>query len=264
MPRRRVVEDSDEEFDVSQASTSRGRTQTQRDSGVDVDEIRSFSNNLVKYILNNSVTKLPFKRQDIVKNILNGKAKIYDNVFKLACEKLEDVYGIRVAVVEDAKSVKQYISYCNFPACSTMVFNEEQTREATLLFLVLSYIFMKGSEIPEHALFDFLETIQIPSTDVHPYFGDVSKTVKDVFTKQQYLKRVKYEIEGASEERIVLKWGQRAHLEFDKKQMLKSVGKIMGKTPQTFVNQYSQAFGEEAMQCTEVAATQIIDDDVEM
>lgn len=87
------------------------------------------------------------------------------------------------------------------------------------------------------ALFDFLDSINIPDHEPHKYYGDVVKCIKETFPKQQYLKRIKVEIEGSSEERIVLKWGQRASLEYDKKRMLQSVSKIMAKTPQNFVNQ---------------------------
>lgn len=186
-----------------------------------------------------------------------------------------------MALVEDVKSVKQYLAYSNFPATSIAEFNEEQGHETALLFLILSYIFMKGSEITERkclylvfkfvskplsatyfqfadALFDFLDTIQICDNEVHPYFGDVAKYIKEVFPKQHYLRRTKMEIEGVNEERIVIKWGQRANLEFDKKKILQTVGKIMNKSPQNFINQYSQAFGDEAMQ--EEPASQFIND----
>lgn len=36
-------------------------------------EITQLSHNIVKYILQNSTNKFPFKRIDVIKNVLNGK-----------------------------------------------------------------------------------------------------------------------------------------------------------------------------------------------
>lgn len=36
-------------------------------------EITQLSHNIAKYVLNNSISKFPIKRADVVKNVLNGK-----------------------------------------------------------------------------------------------------------------------------------------------------------------------------------------------
>lgn len=113
------------------------------------------------------------------------------------------------------------------------------------------------------SLFDFLETLHIERDEVHPYFGDVNKYIKEIFPKQHYLRRQKMEIEGVNEERINLKWGQRAEEEFDKKELLQAVCRIMGKPAQSFVNQYNDAYSHDAQQ-DDGPPTQVIDDDVEM
>ena len=82
----------------------------------------------------------------------------------------------------------------------------------------------------------------------------VMKLIKDTFTRQLYLKRTKNEIEGKNEPEIHLTWGARAHLEFDKKILLKTVSDIMNKNPLNFATQYSEAFGE-----TEAEDTVMID-----
>lgn len=51
-------------------------------------------------------------------------------------------------------------------------------------------------------------------------------------------------MEGKTDAEIHLTWGPRAEIEFDKKQMLDSVGKIMQKSPLSFMTQYTQAYGE--------------------
>jgi hypothetical protein len=72
------------------------------------------------------------------------------------------------------------------------------------------------------------------------------------------------EIEGVNEERISVKWGQRAESEFDKKELLQSVCRIMGKPLQSFVNQYNEAFGHDDEQDNPQDSQIIDDDDVEM
>lgn len=80
---------------------------------------------------------------------------------------------------------------------------------------------------------------------MHPTFGDVSKLIREIFPRQLYLKRTKVELEGVNEIQILMIWGARAVKEFDKKEVLKAVAGIMGKSPASFVNHYHQTFGEE-------------------
>lgn len=91
----------------------------------------------------------------------------------------------------------------------------------------------------------FLEQINISDHDVHSTFGDVSKLIREIFPRQLYLKRTKIELEGVNEIQMQVIWGARAVKEFDKKEVLKAVSDIMGKSPASFVNHYHEAFGEE-------------------
>lgn len=72
---------------------------------------------------------------------------------------------------------------------------------------------------------------------------EIKKLIK-LFSQQLYIKRTKNELEGKNEAEIHLTWGRRADLEFDKKKMLESVGKIMQKSPLNFMTQYTEAFGD--------------------
>ena len=108
--------------------------------------------NMVKLLLNYSVTKLPIKRLEISKLIFNGNATQFTNVFTIAKKTLNDIYGLDVVeyISETKNSTKALIVYSNFICCSTILeMNSELRQETTLLFLVLSYIFMKDSEVAE-------------------------------------------------------------------------------------------------------------------
>lgn len=72
------------------------------------------------------------------------------------------------------------------------------------------------------------------------------KLIKEIFPRQLYLKRSKVEIEGLTEVQTHLTWGARAEVEFDKKVVLHAVSAIMKKSPESFVNQYYAAHGDEA------------------
>lgn len=101
-------------------------------------------------------------------------------------------------------------------------------------------------------LLQFLEKLNIDVQESHAVFGEVSKLIKETFTRQLYLKRVKVEIEGVNELQIHFSWGPRAELEFDKKQVLQAVSEIMQKSPAAFINQFYEAHGEEPLQAQAV------------
>lgn len=86
----------------------------------------------------------------------------------------------------------------------------------------------------------FLEQLSISVEEPHTVFGDVGKLIKEKFPRQLYLKRSKVTIEGVNEAQTHISWGVRAEKEFDKKEMLTSVAKIMNRSPVTFINQYHQ------------------------
>ncbi|CAO1408415.1 unnamed protein product [Diamesa hyperborea] len=241
---------------MSRHSRSRSQRASQReeeDSGSENEEplsgeLKEYSTNMVKLLLNYSVTRLPIKRQEINKLVFNGvtSQKQFSDVFKNARKLLKDVYGLNVVEYESElkSSAKVYIIYSNFICGSTLLeMNPEMRQETTLLFLVLSYIFMKDCEVPENVLFDFLAKLNIDTAEPHPYFGDVTKAIRETFPKMLYLKRLKVEIEGLNEFKIFYKWGFRAEVEFDKKVMLQSVSSIMKRVPISFINQYNTAYG---------------------
>lgn len=104
--------------------------------------------NFVKYIINYSSNKIPIKRTELSK-ALNIPQKDYSHVYDEAVAILEDVYGLELAEVPESKSGKMYLVYSKFRNISVEAHTEDQQRERLLLFLILSYIFMKGGEVQE-------------------------------------------------------------------------------------------------------------------
>lgn len=149
---RRIVssdEDSDEQ-DTTQdrrLPTSANATQniTRKDN---VSDNATLTNNMVKYFLNFSATKIPIKKGDISKSV-NVHPKLFPETFKSCTKILKEVYGLEVTEVAEGKSAKVYIVYSNLSNVSALQLSPDQAHETTLLFIVLSYIFMKGGEIQE-------------------------------------------------------------------------------------------------------------------
>lgn len=113
-----------------------------------LDDLKTIANNMVKYFLNFSATKIPIKRADITKN-LNITPKVFPDVFKDCVALLSNIYGLEVSEVGE-KSNKAFIVYNarNMGVCLQQ-YNTQQRSETTLLFIMLSYIFMKGGNIQE-------------------------------------------------------------------------------------------------------------------
>lgn len=90
-----------------------------------------------------------------------------------------------------------------FEAGSQVEWTVRQREDHRLLFIVLSYIFMKGGKVIEPVLFGFLKKLHIEE-EPHDYFGYFKKTITETFVKQLYLKKDKIEMEaGNIEERYV-------------------------------------------------------------
>lgn len=59
-----------------------------------------------------------------------------------------------MADVPDSKSGKAYICYNIYTAKSSLMYDVEQQRQLTLLFIILSYLFMRGSDGPHKTITD--------------------------------------------------------------------------------------------------------------
>lgn len=141
--KRAILSSSDSED--SDESTQRD----QEDNGTTSAELNILSNNLVKYLLNYSASKIPIKRADITKNV-NVTQRQFKEVFKSCKKKLKDVYGLDVSEIQESKSSKVFIIHSQFrSAVTALQLLPDQRNEQIILFIILSYIFMKGGEAQE-------------------------------------------------------------------------------------------------------------------
>ncbi|KAG5684095.1 hypothetical protein PVAND_013344 [Polypedilum vanderplanki] len=241
-------ESSDEENNKSRRKKSQ-LSQSQIHSTVNIELLTT---NLVKYVINHSCNKIPMKRADLTKQLTIPR-KEFDEIFEGAQEILKNVYGLELTEIPETKSSKLLITYSSIPLVTPLQMNDEETKDMQLLFIILSYLFMKNADIPEDNVINFMNQLGIEAEDF-------TKS-REIFIKQLYLKRNKVEIEGKNDAYFTLSWGERAKLEFDKKQILEAVAKIMEKSPQAFINQYHAAHGHDPNQSQNLTQVSMIIDD---
>uniref|UniRef100_A0A1I8MPZ8 Uncharacterized protein n=1 Tax=Musca domestica TaxID=7370 RepID=A0A1I8MPZ8_MUSDO len=202
------------------------------ETGFDVGEAASHRNEIITYILNGISNKLPLKEKDMSAT-LNIKGRMFNVAFQQAKLALQETYGIVVTDVPDTRSGKAFICYNEDAAKCHLLYDEDQLRQLTLLFIVLSYLFMRGSDAPdknsttEEDLIHFLSGLRITFDSCHEYFGaNVKKLLTETFVKQLYLKRDKVISDIDAETKFYYSWGYRAHVEFDKKLVFESTAKL--------------------------------------
>lgn len=209
-------------------------------------DLREPRNNVLHYVLNNSCNKLPLKQSEIVARAVNGNTVVFNQVLDGVKGALENTYGILLKTVPETKSGKQFICVSKFAAVSSLEYDELQRSHITLLFLVLSYIYMKGIPIAEESLEEFLKGLRIYFDRPHPFFGsNIKKLITETFVKQLYLKKVKSDSDSV-ENTHFYSWGYRSEVEFPQREVLDAVSKLLNKPAKHFVLQYTQANSNES------------------
>lgn len=199
---------------------------------------------MVKLIIQYGSTEMPFKRADLVKHVLNGEQKHYKVIFEETCKELLDIYGLIVNEIQNKSGGIMYYLSNKHSVCSELEYRRQQKKERTLLIIILAYVFMKNGHVADCSLKNFLEKLNINCEEEDENFGFVQNTIMEKFVKQHYITLKKFEVEGTHNERNVIDWGQRAEREFDKKEVLKTVAKLLKRPPVSFIAQYQEVFGE--------------------
>lgn len=109
------------------------------------------------------------------------------------------VYGLDLNEIKDDKMGKIIVLTSKFPIVSMHALTEAQKVERRLLFLVLSIIHMKGGEMFETQLLNFISKMEFNEDE--DVFGDVKKIITETFVSQMYLKRSLVKLENSEEEK---------------------------------------------------------------
>jgi len=160
--------------DDENASTS--ATQSKVSKPENFDELVA---NTVKHVLSLSVNKVPFRRTDIVKATLNNENKCFPMVFEKVTEILESIYDAKVHEYKTQDKHLYLITSSNH-LHSIEQLKRHQKAEMILRHMILSFVFMKGGEVTDTSIWEFLNLMDIYH-EKHEFFGDAKKLVDDTF-----------------------------------------------------------------------------------
>lgn len=110
------------------------------------------------------------------------------------------MYGLDLNEVKDDKMGKIILLTSKIPVISMQTFSEAQKIERRILFLVLSIIQMKGGELLETPLLNFLSKLGFDE-EANEHFSDLKKFVGETLVNQMYLKRSIVKLDNSEEEK---------------------------------------------------------------
>ncbi|XP_011309339.1 melanoma-associated antigen G1-like [Fopius arisanus] len=215
-------------------------TQSQR-RGAELpeDEENHELGTLLKFLLSAASSKNVIKQADIKTYGMSCQAKYYQSLMAKAKVVLHEIFGYNLINIGGQK----WIIVNALPHNNIRV-EVEDVPAQTLLFLVLSHVFLSGEPCAEDNLIQFLKGLNIwrEHGGHHPYFGNVEEMVQKTFVQQIYLVRSK-ESKGDNE-MYVYTWGRRATEEFDPRYVLEFISKVYKDRPASSWNlQYRKAQG---------------------
>lgn len=192
--------------------------------GLSEEEVNDLASKVCNYLLLNECKKVPSNATDIRKLVLKEKSRYFSQVIAKASDLLEKVYGYKLAELKKKKFI--LVNSRKFGILINSVSNNDEV--TGLLTVVLTGIFMSGGVMHEGPMREYLKNFEIDlevKTN-HPVFGNIDRLLHQDLQKQCYLE-ITYDklVEPPSRE---YRWGERAHLEVSKKEVLELVCKVYG------------------------------------
>ncbi|KAK3870836.1 hypothetical protein Pcinc_023973 [Petrolisthes cinctipes] len=224
MPRHTRIEDSsggeEEGEEYEPPSQSQGRSQlTQQD-------LTMHAGLVCNLLLANEHKKIPTKRQDIRKLILKDQARHFPAIMKKASELMERVFGYKVKELED----KNYLLINGLGVSGGERISGTKTQAARtgLITAVLAAIFMTDTQkMKEAVMEEYLKTLGVDvQSKANPVLGNVNKLIYQDLVREKYLEVSLDKFTDPPTKEF--RWGERAHLELNKKEILELVCKIYG------------------------------------
>ncbi|XP_074124805.1 non-structural maintenance of chromosomes element 3 homolog [Sminthopsis crassicaudata] len=205
-------------------------------------QIQQKVNELVQFLLVKDQKKLPIRRADMVKTILQDYKDLASVIIERAGHILEEVFGLQLREID-----QKYHAYILINKLERLEGDgmkmDESVAKMGLLMVILSLIFMKGNSARESLVWDVLRKLRVDPEKKHKTFGDVKKLVKDEFVRQKYLEYNRVPHTEPPEYEFL--WGPRAFHETSKMQVLRFVAKIQNREPSSWVSQYNEALQDE-------------------
>lgn len=195
-------------------------------NNIDRGEQERLINETVKFLLVMDQKKMPIKKTDINKHVLKEHSKAFPAIIAEASKRLGNVFGIEVKELEEKlKGSYLLVNKLDTDADDThLAWGEDDDSKRGLLMIVLSLIFMSGNVMNDDQLWNGLKKFGVDPDMPHEVFGDVKKLVTQEWVKQCYIEITR--MPNTDPPLSEVKWGQRAHLETSKRNVLGFVSKI--------------------------------------
>ncbi|GIY36452.1 trophinin [Caerostris darwini] len=204
-------------------------------------------NRCVFYILTANKSKKAIKKRDIIQHVYQGESsQTFPEVIKKAAAILKKTFGFELMELRNSKNEYLLVNILSqqYDIQEFAEYSPLDCQKQGLVFYILALIFMNENSIQEAELWEALEPlgIEVNKRKPHPIFGDVEKYVTNNLVKEMYLERREISKEPPQ---IELTWGERAHKEVFKEDLLNFVCEIMPDTkPTDWILQYKDATGK--------------------
>lgn len=207
---------------------------------MEAQEMMQLISNVIRYVFAANTSKQPIQKNQIVKNILNGNARLFRTIIEKVNRELSEVFGFELVEIEN----NRYILINNIDnELPHLIFHNSSKQ--LLLYLVLVHIFMHGETCQEDILWNFLRNLNIITNNSfqNEYFGDVKQLVTVDFVNERYLEKI---VDKNDPTQLEYKWGSRAENELTYRSVLQFVANIYGVSPKKWKLQYKTVITQEA------------------
>ncbi|KAG8200216.1 hypothetical protein JTE90_024995 [Oedothorax gibbosus] len=211
--------------------------------------LKNLISKCVSYILVADQKKHAIRKADILKNVFeNANPRDFTYVIGEANKVLKKTFGLELLLLKNQKNSYILINILDpdYGIQECAEFSEEELQKRALIFLLLTIIFMNENYIAEDKLWKALENLGVypNSSTPHPVFGNIKKYITVELVKEMYFEYVRVNKDPIQYE---LRWGERAHQEVKKKDLLEFACSIMGDCqPQDWKLQFRDANPNEA------------------
>ncbi|XP_063102034.1 trophinin isoform X4 [Cavia porcellus] len=203
----------------------------------DVAILQERANKLVKYLLVKDQTKIPIKRSDMLKDVIQEYDEYFPEIIERASYALEKMFRVNLKEIDKQSSL--YILISTRESSAGILGSTKDTPKLGLLMVILSVIFMNGNKASEAVIWEVLRKLGLHPGVRHSLFGEVRKLITDEFVKQKYLEYKR--VPNSRPPEYEFFWGLRSYHETSKMKVLKFACKVQKKDPKDWAAQYREA-----------------------
>ncbi|XP_021106902.1 trophinin isoform X4 [Heterocephalus glaber] len=203
----------------------------------DVAILQERANKLVKYLLVKDQTKIPIKRSDMLKDVIQEYDEYFPEIIERASYALEKMFRVNLKEIDKQSSL--YILISTQESSAGILGTTKDTPKLGLLMVILSVIFMNGNKANEAVIWEVLRKLGLHPGVRHSLFGEVRKLITDEFVKQKYLEYKR--VPNSRPPEYEFFWGLRSYHETSKMKVLKFACKVQKKDPKDWAAQYREA-----------------------